>query len=365
VTRARPHPLRIAYIINSVEGGGAALPVPALATLLKTTGAEITVFALTRRDGRALAAMEQAGLEVRIRPGGRHDHANALGWLLRELRAWRPTHLWTSLTRATLLGQVAGRLLRRPVASWQHAAWLKPANLRLLRATWRWSGLWVADSEAVAGYCRSRIGVSGDRLTIWPIFRADPDAPPARPWIPGQPLRIATLGRLHPVKGYDVLIAALARLQAFGHQVHVTIGGEGAEREALTAAAATAGVSNVELAGYIDEPRQWLAQQHLYVQPSRSEGFCVSAHEAMQAGLPVIGSAVGEMAHSIEDGITGWRLPPGDASALAETLQRAISAPERWAGMGAAARARLLDRFGPAAFDAAGLAFVERLRALD
>ena len=58
---------RIAYVINSVEGGGAALPVPAVTSVLRDAGAEVAVFALTRRDGRAacaLAALRAHGNEA-------------------------------------------------------------------------------------------------------------------------------------------------------------------------------------------------------------------------------------------------------------------------------------------------------------
>ena len=65
---------RIAYVINSLEGGGAALPVPAILAVLRGAGAQVRVLALTRRDGRALPAMEAAGLDVAVREGGETDH---------------------------------------------------------------------------------------------------------------------------------------------------------------------------------------------------------------------------------------------------------------------------------------------------
>lgn len=355
--------LRIAYVVNSMEGGGAALPIATLLGVAREAGAEVRVFALTRRDGRAAAAIRDAGIDLVVRDGGERDHAAALRWLGTMTRHYRPSHIWTSLTRATALGQLVGLRHGVPVASWQHAAWLRPANLRLLRATWRLSRLWLADSDAVASFCRDRLGIGADRLAVWPIFRADAAAPRARPWRPGEPVRVGSLGRLHPVKGYDVLIEALARARARGADMMVDVAGEGAERERLEALAAGAG-ARLRFAGYADDPRRWLAGLHLYVQPSRSEGFCVAAHEAMQAGLPVIGSAVGEMAHSIVDGVTGWRVPPGDADALAAALLDARGRAEQLAAMGAAGRRRLLARHGPDAFRASGLAFVERLRAI-
>ena len=165
--------LRIAYVINSVEGGGAALPVPAVTRVLRAAGAEVTVLALTRRDGRALPAMQAAGLEVRVRDGGERDHLQALGWLEVEVARLRPTHLWTSLTRATLLGQAIGQHRRLPVVSWQHAAWLRPWNARLLRLRRNASALWVVDSDAVRAHTIARLGIAPERIMTWPIFRAD------------------------------------------------------------------------------------------------------------------------------------------------------------------------------------------------
>lgn len=345
--------MKIAYVINSVEGGGAASPVPAIAAALQDAGAQIAIFALTRRDGRGLPAMAQAGLDVRVRAGGDTDHWAALAWLDREVRAWGATHLWTSLTRATLLGQIVGQRRRLPVVSWQHAAYLKPWNARLLRWRQRRSILWVADSEAVRRLTRQRLGVAEQRLMLWPIFRADPAALQAEAWRPGEPVRIGSLGRLHPVKGYDILDAALPLVASPAHY-RVAIGGEGGERDALAAG------GRIALEGYVAS-RSFLAGQHLYVQPSRSEGLCVAAHEAMQAGLPVIASVVGELAHSIIPGETGWLVPPGDPQALARALAEALGDPARLAAMGAAARARVLDLYGADRFAAAGRAIVARI----
>jgi glycosyltransferase involved in cell wall biosynthesis len=356
--------IRIAYVINSVEGGGAALPVPSIARVLRDHGAAVTILALTRRDGRAIAPMAAAGLDVRVRGGGIDDHVAAFRWLDREIASLRPTHIWTSLTRATLLGQLVGLRRRVPVVSWQHAAWLKPGNRRLLRLMQPLSRLWIGDSNAVTRLTAERLKVPPERLMQWPIFRADPDAPQAAPWRPGETIRIGSLGRLHPVKGYDVLIDALARLPSGLPPYALSIIGEGAERTTLATRAAALGLGNVRLEGYSDDPRTALSRLHLYVQPSRSEGLCVAAHEAMQAGLPVIASAVGQLPHSIEQGVAGLTVPPGDPQALADALAALLANPDRLAAMGASARAAVLDRFGPDRFDAAGRAIIERLRDL-
>lgn len=359
---------RIAYIINSVEGGGAALPVPAVTRVLRDHGAQVRLFALTPRDRRALPAILESGLVAEVRDGGKRDHLAAYRWLDDAIRRYRPTCLWTSLTRATAIGQMVGLRRGIPVVSWQHAAYLKPANLRLLRAMRGLSALWVADSESVAAITAERLRVPSHKLMTWPIFAADPAAPVATPWQPGQTVRIGSLGRLHRVKGYDVLGDALAILRAGGFvpaaPFEVVIHGEGSEREAIETAARAAGLDTLRLTGFTDRPRDILAGLHLYLQPSRSEGLCVAAHEAMQAGLPTIVSAVGEMPLSVQHGITGLVVPPADPPALADALATLLSAPDRLAGMGAAARRRVLDRFSAAAFSRAGQSVLEQLDAL-
>ncbi|MEO5640486.1 MAG: glycosyltransferase [Sphingomicrobium sp.] len=348
---------RIAYLINSVEGGGAALPAARIIEFLRSRGFDVKLFALTRRDGRALPAFEAAGIPVEVRDGGETDNLATFWWVRRALAEFRPDLVWTSLTRATLIGQLAAGSI--PLVSWQHAAFLKPVNRRLLRLLQRRSALWIADSESVARLTGERLGVDPDRLLVWPLFAAYPNAPRPIPWLEGQAVRMGSLGRLHPVKGYDVLIAALGRLEGRA-ELDVTIAGEGQERDALAALARAAGVK-LALPGFAADPQAFLAGLHLYVQPSRSEGLCVAAHEAMAAGLPVIGSAVGEMANSIVAG-TGLTVPPADPEALGAAINEMISRPEQLAEIGARGRARVLDRFGPVRFEQAGDAVVERIR---
>ena len=360
--------MRILYVINSMEGGGAASPLPAILRALENAGARVRLVALTRRNGKAIAPIEHAGYDVLVRDGGEKDHAAALRWIVEQARQYRATHLWTSLSRATLLGQLAGRILGRPVVSWQHNAFLKPWNERLLRWNAKASRLWIADSEQVADLTAQRLRVKREDLVTWPIFFADPDAPQSRPWQRGEVLRIGSLGRLHTAKGYDFLIRALAKLADEGFAppvpIRVVIAGEGGLEGALQAQCRELGVTEVEFAGFTANPREFLAQQHLYLQPSRREGFCIAAHEAMQAGLPVIVSATGEMPHTVIDGQSGRVVPVGDVDALKRALRDLLCAPEGLADMGRAARARVLERYSQERFDRIGAEIVSRMRAM-
>ncbi|WP_323990911.1 glycosyltransferase [Nguyenibacter sp. L1] len=356
--------MRIAYVINSVEGGGAAFPVPDITRLMRDAGHEVALFALLRRDGRALPAVTASGLQAAVRAGSRQDHVAALRWLDRQVASWRPDLIWTSLTRATVMGQMIGLKQRIPVVSWQHSAGLSPANTRLLRTLRGLSRLWVADSRCVLAFMHDRLAIPPGRAMLWPIFRADPGCPVARPWQAGEPVRIGSLGRLHPVKGYDHLCRALAILKADTTlpPFEITIAGEGAERPHLESLIRQYGLTNLHLAGFQDAVPPFLAMQHGYVQPSLHEGLCIGVHQAMQAGLAPIASAVGEIPYTVQDSMSGWLVPPRDPPALAAALARALRRPDRLASMGQAARTQVLDRFAPERFAAAGRAILDRVQ---
>lgn len=353
--------MRIAYIINSVEGGGAALPVPAVTRIMRERGHHVEIFALSRRDGRAIAPMEQEGLRVHVRDGAPGDHLAAFSWLKRRIQAFSPTVIWTSLTRATLMGQLIGAWRHCPVISWQHSARLKPANARMLRLLRSRTSLWIADSHCVEKTTRETLGIPSEKLACWPIFRANADVPLATPWQAGQPVRIGSLGRLHPVKGYDVLCQALARLRQKNGlpPFEVLIAGEGEERAHLEALIAQDDLP-VRLAGYIEHPKDFLATLHAYVQPSFWEGLCLAAHEAMLAGLPVIASAVGELPFTITGGM-GILVQPRDSQALADAFEKLLCAPDRLAEWGQIGRQRVLERFSAEHFDGTGHDIVKRV----
>jgi glycosyltransferase involved in cell wall biosynthesis len=356
--------MRIAYVINSVEGGGAATPVPAIVSALEQNGADVRVFALTPRDRRGAQPMIDAGIDLVVREGGEGDHFGAFRWLTENVTAYRATHIWTSLTRATLIGQLVGKRLGLRVVSWQHNAFLKPINERLLRASRNLTSLWIGDSACVTALTAERLRIPSAKLACWPIFSADEHAPQVRPWQPGQTIKIGSLGRLNPAKGYDVLIEALARLRVQGFappvSFEINIGGEGQEHRRLSALLDVHAVRNVTLRGFIEDPAAFLATQHIYVQPSRREGFCIAAHEAMQAGLPVIASGVGELSSSV-DHRCGQIVKPCDPLQLADALAQFISKPEHLERQGRAARKKVLERFSAFNFAANARGIIARI----
>lgn len=356
---------RIAYIINSMEGGGAQSPLPAIVNSLERAGANARVFALARRDGKAVEWLEDAGISPVIFGESEKSQLAALRWLAAETAKFEADAFFTSLTRATLLGQIIAQHRGIPIVSWQHNAFLKPWNERLLRWRANKSDLWVSDSSCVAEITAQRLRLAHDRTCTWPIFAADPSAPSARPWQQGETLELGSLGRLHPAKGYDVLIAALLRLQNNGWRaplpVRLSIAGIGQQEVELRKAAQGLTIVDLDFAGFMPRPAAFLAKLHLYLQPSRREGFCIAVHEAMQAGLPIIGSDTGEMSTTITENC-GLVIPPEDVIALSDGLADTLSNPAALAARGAAAKERVCERFSRTAFDQRAAFIVDFLR---
>lgn len=350
--------MHILYLLTDLNTGGAALPVPELVALMRAEGHTVRVAALLPKDRNACARLDQAGIRWDLLGQGPRDLVPAARALLRLLRDDPPDVIWTSLTRATMYGSFAGVLRGLPVVSWQHNAWLKRGNWLQLRAVQRLTALWVADSRAVRDFAMRALAIPHARIDVWPLFRARAEAPSASRWNGHGRFRIGTLGRLHVDKCYHDLVAAAALIRriepVLAARIEFVIGGVGGEEGRLRRQIAEAGLDNVHLPGFIADTATFLAGLHAYAQPSHHEGLCIAAHEAMQAALPVVATRVGEMQYSIVPGATGFLCDVGNVAQLAEAIIAMARDPERAATMGQAGRVRVLDRFGDAAFSAAG-----------
>ena len=358
--------MRIIYLINGLNGGGAAFPMVRVIDLMRDLGHEVRVIALMPQDGKAAVRLVRAGIPYEVIGTDVYDFFAPAVRLARRLRTLEPHLIWTSLTRGTIYGQLIGRWLRIPVVSWQHSAFLKRGNVAILRRTLRLTSRWVADSDAVNAFARAVLGVAPDKISTWSPFVADTAAPVAEAWNGVGALCLGTLGRLHYSKQYDVLLRAFARARQLdemlrGHlQLHIA--GEGPEREDLQALARKLDLQScVTFAGFVVQPGPFLAGLHGYVQTSMKEGFCIAAHEAMLAGLPVISTRVGELAYSVRPGRTGWLCDVGDVEAIARAMVALARDPAEAARMGANARAMVLDRYSSARFRTAGRAVLERI----
>ncbi|MGY1673354.1 glycosyltransferase family 4 protein [Geodermatophilus sp. SYSU D00710] len=152
----------------------------------------------------------------------------------------------------------------------------------------------------------------------------------------GRPLVLA-VGRLHPQKGYDVLLDAAATWAARPDPPLVAVAGDG-PLEAELAARIRDQRLPVTLLGRRDDVADLLAAADLVVLPSRWEARSLTAQEALRAGTPLVATRTGGLPGLLGDG--ALLVPPGDAAALAEAVDGLLADPARAAALAAAGRAQ-------------------------
>lgn len=143
----------------------------------------------------------------------------------------------------------------------------------------------------------------------------------------GHPLVLA-VGRLHPQKGYDVLVRALP---ALGDAV-VAVAGDGPLEGELRRTA-----PQVHWLGRRDDVADLLAAADVVVLPSTWEARSLTAQEALRAGRPLVATAVGGIPDLVGDGAV--LVPPGDPHALGAAVRRLLDDPVEAAAVAARGRA--------------------------
>ncbi len=209
-----------------------------------------------------------------------------------------------------------------------------PARRPRIEALLRRAAAVVAVSRSLGTLAQS-MGASPERLATIPngIDRAlfgPRDRAAARAslgWPPDQRVILA-VGRLDPIKGLDLLVAALRVLTDRGRRdVGCRLVGEGAERERLREAARAAGIADrVHLEGTVPpvELGTWYAASDCVCLLSRSEGCPNVVLEALACGRPVVATAVGGIPEFVQDGITGRLVTRRDPEAVADALNAAL-----------------------------------------
>jgi D-inositol-3-phosphate glycosyltransferase len=162
---------------------------------------------------------------------------------------------------------------------------------------------------------------------------------------------ILQLGRVVPRKGIDNVIRALPRIDSEINFRLVIVGGEHDDNDdanpeviRLRKIAADEGVSDrIVFAGRKkrDMLKYYYAAADVFVTTPWYEPFGITPLEAMACGTPVIGSNVGGIKFSVEDGETGVLVPPNDPEALAEKISALLLNPELLREMKAASIRRV------------------------
>jgi glycosyltransferase involved in cell wall biosynthesis len=146
-------------------------------------------------------------------------------------------------------------------------------------------------------------------------------------------LLVVSVGRLEPQKNPVALAHAIARVP----NAHLLFVGQGKLRAKL------AGRERVHLLGVRADIPEVLASADVFALASNWEGLPLAVLEAMAAGLPVAATRVGCIPEVVEDGRTGFLVPPGNEEALASALHRLATDANLRKQLGAAARARSMS----------------------
>ncbi|MFC4169408.1 glycosyltransferase family 4 protein, partial [Teichococcus aestuarii] len=200
----------------------------------------------------------------------------------------------------------------------------------------------IAISDFIAALVRARHGVGEDRLRVIPrgvdVRRFDPAAvAPARvaalraAWgVPeGRPVLLLP-ARISRWKGQGVLLEALARLPA-PRPFAILAGdpGRGAYDAELRGRLAALGLAgDAVLPGPGDDmPAALLLADIVLHASTDAEAFGRTVIEAQAMARPVIAADLGGPRETVQEGETGWRVPPGDTAALAAAIGRALALP--------------------------------------
>jgi glycosyltransferase involved in cell wall biosynthesis len=156
-------------------------------------------------------------------------------------------------------------------------------------------------------------------------------------------IALLSVGAVVPRKGYDVLVAALAKLKHLPWRLVIAGDGERSPetfRRLVANIAALGLTERITLAGTVtaEQLASLYASADLFVLPSRFEGYGMAYAEAIAHGVPVVGTNAGAIPDTVSSG-AGVLVPPDDVEALAATLQRLIEDPAERERLAAGARA--------------------------
>jgi glycosyltransferase involved in cell wall biosynthesis len=328
---------RVALVLGT-STGGIGRHVASLAAGLAARGDDVAVFGPAATGERFDFGVPF--VRVRVESGPRAAPA-----LRRALAKFRPDVIHAHGLRA---GLVAG--LARPdrvplVVTWHNsvlASGLRGAVHRMLeRRVARLADVTLgASADLVA-----RALAAGGR-DVRPGAVAAPElAPPSRPAAvvrdelgvaDGQPL-VLSVGRLHPQKGYDVLIDAAARWRGRTPPPVVAIAGTGPVYLRL-AAHASGARAPVLLLGHRDDVPDLLGAADLAVVTSIWEARQLFAQEALRAGVPLVATSVGGLPELVGDAAV--LVPPKDVAAVDAAVTALLDDPARRAELAARGRER-------------------------
>lgn len=302
---------------------------------------------ISRWDPRMETTEPARGLLRRLRDGGvevipvrRRSRLAIWAWqpLLRRLRDGPVDVLHGHVFGSNVWAAVLGRAARVPaVVAHEHMWSYQGSSARALidrNLIARWADAFIAVSESGRRAMVELERIPAEKVVLIrngapALIHADPSKARKELGIPsGAPVAVS-VGHLRKEKAFDLLIEAIALLTPQHPQLQLMIAGEGPERESLERMIEKLGLAGrVRLLGQRADVSSILAAADVAVCCSDFEGGPLSVLEYMQAGLPVVATRVGGLPELIEDGSTGFLVPPRDPPALANRMAILLDDPE-------------------------------------
>lgn len=337
--------LRVAIVVNRLDYGGTEATIERLVTGLSPHRAQILLVSV-RGPGRISTRLQTEGHQVsvlglkkglRARPDQLLRSINALADLLRQQQIQLVQGF---LFEGNLIARLAARRVRIPCLSslrGDHFAlpgerWIEQSSGQLVQA-------YVAASQATAHAAHIHLGIPQARIeVIYNGVRLPQEIPP--------PQRLQTLGylgRLHPEKGVDVLLRALALCA--NPALRLQLAGDGDQAAELRRLTHSLGLdAQVGFLGQVKDPQKFLRSVDALVVPSRYEGLSNAAIEAMAHSRPVIATDVGGNRELVLNGETGFIVAPNQAQTMAQAIEN-LAPPKRLSAFAKAGRRRVQRHF--------------------
>jgi glycosyltransferase involved in cell wall biosynthesis len=306
-----------------------------------------------------------------LTPGLRHPFH--LRGIRRYLRETKPTIVHTFLLTASLYGRLAGVLERVPIVIgtevniYQRKRRHHILAERLLMA--RTSRV-IVSANSVRDYYVKQVHADPSKIDViynavdWTAIQTTRSRQEMRAalGIDANAKLAGVIARLTEQKGHRYLFRAMTTPALADLQLIVV--GDGDLRDALKEdARALAIASRVHFLGARRDLGDLLCAIDAFVMPSLWEGLPLSLILAMGAALPVVASAIAGIPEVVDNGKTGWLVPPGSVIGLSTALADVFADPTHAAAVGNAARDFVLPRFGVDSYVHAVAGLYDRLLA--
>ncbi len=176
-------------------------------------------------------------------------------------------------------------------------------------------------------------------------YEAAASHPGARRWANPEEKILVHISNFRPVKRVLDVVDVFERVRR-EMPARLLLVGDGPERSKVEQRCRRCDIcDDITFVGNLAKVEEILTGSDLFVLPSETESFGLSALEAMACGVPVVATGVGGVPEVVRDGVDGLLFPVGDVDAMAAGALEILGDTVRWDAMSRAARARALDDF--------------------